>query len=110
MNHKVKGLRLREWIACICLFSLVFSVCSFEIFTSKFLKTSFISQKDKYDHALIEINVSGAVISPGVYKFPPGITVKEVLGSAGIRSTADKKSINFHKKIYSATELSVPEK
>ena len=73
-------------------------------------KSSFLQQKQQYTQALIDINVTGAVISPGVYKFPPGISIKEILGQAGLTAKADRKKINFKRKVFASVSLVVPEK
>lgn len=104
------GLHSREWVALIIISALITSV----FFTSHFLgalsKKALVLQKMQYDQALIEINVSGAVIFPGVYKVVPGISLKDVLMQAGLSSKADKKKINLHKKIFSSCVVDVPEK
>ncbi len=58
----------------------------------------------------IEVEIAGAVISPGKYQFSPGITLKEVLGVVGLSKQADRKKINFKKIIYIPERIEIPEK
>jgi hypothetical protein len=59
---------------------------------------------------LIEINVSGEVISPGVYKFPPGIRLKDILDVVGLAPDADKEKIFLHGKFYISSDVFIPTK
>ncbi|MCX6987864.1 MAG: hypothetical protein NT065_06915 [Chlamydiae bacterium] len=104
------GLHSREWVAVIIISAFITSVFLTSHFLGALSKKALVLQKMQYDQALIEINVSGAVISPGVYKVVPGISLKHVLMQAGLSSKADKKKINLHKKIFSSCVVDVPEK
>ena len=104
------GLKAREWVILLLISSFIGSLFITSHLLSYSSKKTLVLQKLQYDQALIEINVSGAVISPGVYKVVPGISLKHVLMQAGLSSKADKKKINLHKKIFSSCVVDVPEK
>lgn len=104
------GLKAREWVILLLISSFIGSLFITSHLLSYSSKKTLVLQKLQYNQALIEINVSGAVISPGVYKVVPGISLKSVLRQAVLTSKADKKKINFNKKIFSSCEVDVPEK
>ena len=49
----------------------------------------------KFEPREIEIEVSGAILSPGKYLFSPGVTLKEVLQRAGISKQADRSYVSY---------------
>ena len=101
---------LREWAGLIVISSLFFVSISHVIFSRITLQNQHSSQNFKYNQALIEINVSGEVISPGVYKFPPGIRLKDILDVAGLAPNADKEKIFLHGKFYISSDVFIPTK
>lgn len=103
-------LMLREWGVLALLSGLMFSFFLTSLLSRERSGRIYEGKKHQYDQALIEINVTGAVISPGVYKFPPGMSVKDILGQARLTSRADKKKINFRRKIFTSEQIDVPEK
>jgi len=103
-------LQVREWLFLAILSGLIGCIVMTSQLRSSSTRVIWNQQKLNYTQALIEINVTGAVISPGVYKFPPGISIKEILGRVGLTEQADKKKINFKRKVFSSTELEVPGK
>ena len=84
-------LMLREWFFLALFTGLLFSFFIVSQLNGERSRRIYEGKKQQYLQALIEINVTGAVISPGVYKFPPGMSVKDILGQAGLSSKADKK-------------------
>jgi len=103
-------LMIREWLLLAVLLGLLtcFVLCS--ALSRPLAKSSLLKEKEEFTQALIDINVSGAVISPGVYKFPPGISIKEILAQVGLTAKADRKKINFKRKVFASVSLEVPEK
>jgi hypothetical protein len=59
--------------------------------------------------ASIEINVTGAVLFPGVYKFYPGIEIRQIINMSGKTSEVIEKEINFKNKIYFSCDLHIPD-
>jgi len=58
---------------------------------------------------LIEVQVSGAVLQPGVYKLPAGTRVSEALDNAGgARPDADLSLLNLARKLNDGEEIRVP--
>lgn len=103
-------LLIREWLLLAILLGLLTCFALSSQLSRPLAKSSLLKEKEQYTQALIDINVSGAVISPGVYKFPPGISIKEILAQVGLAATADRKKINFKRKIFGSVSLEVPEK
>lgn len=107
----IKGkLMTREWLLLAVLLGLLTCFSLSSVLSRPLAKSSLLKEKEEYTQALIDINVSGAVISPGVYKFPPGISIKEILGQVGLTAKADRKKINFKRKVFASVSLEVPEK
>ena len=101
---------IKEWIGLIVLSSLFFVSFSHVIFSRITLQKQHSSQNFKYNQALIEINVSGEVISPGVYKFPPGIRLKDILDVVGLAPNADKEKLFLYGKFYISSDVFIPTK
>lgn len=99
----------KEW-ALISLFIGVFSFSLFWRIPSNFLRSKRANQqKIKYYEALIEINVSGAVIFPGVYKVAPGCTLKEIVSKAKLKKSVDKQQLELSKKVFYSCSVEIPE-
>jgi DNA uptake protein ComE-like DNA-binding protein len=103
-------LSIREWFFLSFFTGILLCIFLTSQLSKGGAKQIYEQQKQQYIQALIEINVTGAVISPGVYKFPPGTSVKDILGQAGLSSKADKKKINFRRKVLVSELIDVPEK
>lgn len=103
-------LHQREWYFLAVLLGLIGCIIMTAQFRNSMTRVLWNQQKQSYMQALIEINVTGAVTSPGVYKFSPGISIKEILGQAGLAEQADKKKINFKRKVFASADLEVPKK
>lgn len=56
----------------------------------------------------LTVQVSGAVLQPGVYQIPPGSTVLEVVLLAGPAREADLDLLNLTDEVYEGQEISVP--
>lgn len=104
------GLLKREWVGLAVLCSLFISCISCAIFSRITLPRLCSSQNFRYNQAFIEINVSGEVISPGVYKFPPGVSLKDILEVAELTPNADKKELVIHTKFFISANVSIPAK
>ena len=100
----------REWVGLTVVFSLFIMCISCAIFSRITLPSLCSSQNFRYNQAFIEINVSGEVISPGVYKFPPGVSLKDVLEVAELTPKADKKELVLNIKFFTSADVSIPAK
>ena len=59
----------------------------------------------------ITVDISGAVVNPGVYVFSEQSLVEEVINLAGgLTEDADRDSINRSEKIYDGMKIIVPRK
>ncbi len=56
----------------------------------------------------LTVQVSGAVLQPGLYQVPPGSTVLEVIFLAGTDGKADLDLLNLTDEVYDGQEISVP--
>ena len=58
----------------------------------------------------IEITIEGAVESPGVYQFKPGISLREVVEVARLCKNADKRKLKWNKIYFSSERVEIPKK
>ncbi len=58
----------------------------------------------------IQVTVLGAVEKPGVYEVDVGSSIQSVLNQAGLKKTADWRSLYVRKKVLNSCSLTVPEK
>ena len=103
-------IKFHDLLFCLIVVFLIF----FCISSSSTLKSLRVkkncSEKKIFSKRAIEINVQGAVCSPGVYIISPGTSVKEVLALARLSDVADKPKLNLKAKLLSPCALEVPEK
>ncbi|HSX03120.1 MAG TPA: hypothetical protein VLG76_00135 [Rhabdochlamydiaceae bacterium] len=106
-----KELLFREWAIVGLISGLIIACCSLSWLTRMRAKADIAGWNEvgacKRE---IEIEVSGAVLSPGKYPFSPGVTLKEVLQTTGISKQADRKKINFKKVVYNSEKIEIPAK
>lgn len=70
-------------------------------------KLNLIHEKTQYQQSLIEVNVLGDVLSPGIYLHQPGVTVKEVIETAGLETKINSKLVHVNQKIFAASVVRV---
>lgn len=58
----------------------------------------------------IEVRLTGAVISPGLYRCDPGISLGQLLKEAKLSTEADRRRIEFKKILYSSQGIEIPQK
>ena len=73
----------------------------------KMTKRNLNREKTQYQQSLIEVNVLGDVSSPGIYLHLPGVTVKEVISTAGLETKVNSKMVNVNQKIFSTSVVRV---
>jgi hypothetical protein len=107
MLEKVQRINFFEWhMVCFSLGVIIYftsQMFSLNILGSFCLDKKKLSESD----ATIEINVTGAVLSPGVYRFYPGIEIGQIIKMIGISSEVSKNEINFKNKIYYSCALHI---
>lgn len=102
---------MREWLAIALVGGIITSLA-----ITSWLPQLEIEKAASHFHntclsrPLIEIQIEGAVNHPGVYSFPPGVTVKEVLKKVSLLKQADRKAIAFRKVFITSQTLVVPYK
>ncbi|NDD57790.1 MAG: hypothetical protein EBZ47_00850 [Chlamydiae bacterium] len=101
---------IREWAIFIILISSFIIIISTSIFSRSYLKTWSVENKLNHSKSMIEINLTGEVCCPGIYKFPPGTSLKEVIKVAGMTAKADKKNVNLNAKYYFSSLVNIPRK
>lgn len=58
----------------------------------------------------LEIQILGAVESPGIYTCAPGTSLKELLLTAKVKPAANKRKIGYKKILLSSQTIEIPEK
>lgn len=107
---KEQRLLVREWTVVAVIGGFVLTVLAVSWLSQAPVKRRFFTQQANYQGSLIEVHVEGAVKNPGVYYLSAGTSVKEALCQAGLQSRADRKRINFKRKILSPAHIEVPAK
>lgn len=105
------ALQVREWVIAAFIIGLILACSGLSWLTRHHTRANtsgWVSVPESREE--IEIEVVGAVVLPGKYRFFPGVTLKEVLKAAGISKQADRKKINFKKIIYISERVEVPSK
>jgi hypothetical protein len=102
-------LLIREWIAVVLVFAIIFSL---GVISWKSDRIAYEKVKGglHVSEPLLSLKVEGAVISPGIYHFPPGITLKEVLKTVKLQKNADRRKLKIKRVYYSSDTLIVPAK
>src|ERR1700722_20414482 len=93
----------REWIAIALVSGLVVLLAIVSWFPQLKLEKEVASyQLARLNQPTIEILVEGAVGQPGIYSFPPGVTVREVLKTIPLLKEANRKEIPYRKVFLSS--------
>lgn len=113
----LKGEKMDQWekqkIAAICVIVLVcLGLSMWESKPSQLEQSSVSAQRQPEEQEKpqgITVYVSGAVLSPGMYKIPSGSRAVEAIGVAGgLLEDADKNRVNLAKKCKDGTQVNVP--
>lgn len=104
-----KGLHFKEWLSvCLLLFlSVFFLISNWGIYTLKLQK---VRERSFFEKPVIQVSITGAVCSPGVYEVEAGTSLKSVLGKARPMKEADKQFLYTKKTLLTSCSVHVPEK
>ena len=106
MFYRMRKLFFREWFVLVCVVSFFFTL----FFVKTFSGSSFFELSCEVQSKKIQVVVLGAVERPGLYEVEVGSSIKSILEGAGLRKTADRKSLYLKKKVLNSCSLIVPEK
>lgn len=101
-------LLVREWVAVALVGAIIFSLGVISWRSDRVVKEKVVGFRPS--EPLLSLKVEGAVVSPGIYHFPPGITLKEVLKTVKLQKNADKRKLKIKRVYYSSDTLIVPAK
>lgn len=101
-NSRVGAL---EWFSVCSTVGVLLYIFFYSFLCSKQAEICVHEKKLTEFDASIEINVSGAVLSPGVYKFYPGIEIRQIIKFIGLLSEMSDEDLNFKNKIYYSEDL-----
>ncbi len=102
-------LLIREWIAVVLVGGIIFSLGAISWRADRVVKEE-IQVGFRQSAPLLSLKIEGAVVSPGIYHFPPGITLREVLKTVKLQKNADRRKLKIKRVYYSSDTLFVPAK
>ncbi|MDO8498949.1 MAG: helix-hairpin-helix domain-containing protein [bacterium] len=113
VNDFLSRYKLPLIMGLVGLVLLVGGMFSSGIFNKTFVKQSKYSAQPSASPSQIKVDVSGSVLSPGVYSLPSGARVEEAIRAAGgVTEGADltyfSKSINLAQKVTDGMKVYVP--
>lgn len=105
------SLKNREWVVIASLLSLIATLSVISLSSIRAKETVLTAAiEEKRAQPFIEIEVVGAVKNPGVYRCVPGSTIEEILKLAGLEKTADRKSIDKKRVMYSSQKVVIADR
>ncbi len=97
----------REWFIVFIVASFIGVVFLAQSFSSRTLS---LNPCDYVPTKIIKVEVSGAVLNPGLYEVLLGTSIQSILQMAQPARNADKTGLYLQKKLLGSCSLFVPEK
>lgn len=107
----MERLLFREWVVIVVVVGLIASLVAISCLTTV-RQGKRLSQSIEQIHKalVIEVEIEGAVEYPGIYYYPPGVQLKEVLKEACLTKEADRKAVDSKKVLLHSEKFLIPHK
>lgn len=104
-------LHFREWVGVAAVIGLIGSFAAISWISGVRVEKRFEAlEREAVEAPLIKLEINGAVERPGIYRFHPGISLKEALEEVKLKPEADRRRIKFRTIFYDSQIVEIPYK